>query len=128
MATNKQKTFDALNGAFLMSNSKINEDYLNETLQIFLLNERPLYDAMHNTRQKPESVAWTALMFSANDRLKNEEYPAKYFASSEQLKKWLSEFGRDYETIADTVEFIKAERLERKEWDEKQKEEGEQNV
>lgn len=121
MATNRKKTFDALNGTYLMSDNKINEEYLNETLQIFLLNERPLYDAMHNTRRTPESVAWTALMFTANDRLKNEEYPAKYFASSDQLKKWLSEFGRDYETITDTVKFIKAERLERKEWEAQQK-------
>ena len=128
MATNKQKTFDALNGAYLMENNKINEDYLNDTLQIFLLNERLLYDALHNTRQKPESVAWTALMFTANDRLKNEEYPEKYFASSDQLKKWLSEYGRDYETISDTVEFIKRERQERKEWNEKQEKEGQKNV
>jgi hypothetical protein len=113
--TSKEKTYNALNGAFLNTESnKINSAYLNELLCLNLANDRPLYDSMHNTRLKPESVAWQALTYEANTRLASEEYPAKYIATSDQLKKWLSEFGAGYDTIAETVEYIVAERLQRR--------------
>jgi len=127
MATNKEATFSALNGSFLdTSDFKINEEYLNDSLQIYLSNEKFLYDAMTKTKRKPEAVAWEALTFTANMLLANENYPnKKIVASSEQLKKWLNEFGNGYETIKDTVNYIIAERQELKEWDEK---EGKQDV
>jgi len=85
-------------------------------LQLFLANEKRLYDAMH-TKRKATAVAWEALMFTANDVLKNDNYPKILTATSEQLKKWLNEYGNGYETIADTVEWIKQQRLERIEED-----------
>ena len=93
---------------------RINETYLNEHLQIMLDNTRSLYDAMRNTRRKPESVAWEAFILLANECLKMEEYPAIYTCSSEQLKKWLQEYGRGYDSIAETVAYITDERKEAK--------------
>ena len=115
MKTLKEKTFYTMNSAYLMLNNRIDENDLNDSLQIYLLNTRRLYNAMHNKRHKPESVAWIALQYDANSRLKNEEYTAEYTASSEQLKQWLEIYGRGYKTIAQTVEFVKQKRKEREE-------------
>lgn len=108
--TNKEKTFCALNSAYLMSNNAINEGYLNETLQLYLANERKLYDAMHNKRLKPHSVVWQALTYDANTRLTNEEYPKEYMCTSDQLKAWLKEYGRGYDTLQETIDYIIEER------------------
>lgn len=111
--TNKEKTFSALNSAFLNTqNMKINESYLNDSLAMFLDNVKPLYNAMRYSKRKPYSVAWEAFMQLANDRLKEEEYPQKYICTSEQLKNWLAEYGRGYASINETVAYIEETRKE----------------
>jgi len=41
--TRQEWTFEVMNGAYLMSNNRINEGYLNDTLQIYIMNEYPIY-------------------------------------------------------------------------------------
>ena len=108
--TKQEWTFEVMHGAYLMSNNKINEGYLNDTLQIYIRNEYPIYQMLQSKRTKAHSVAWAALMYDANTRLKWNGYNAT--CTSEQLKKWLAEYGRGYETIAETVEFVEEERKE----------------
>ena len=108
--TKQEWTFEVMNGAYLMSNNQINEGYLNDTLQVYILNEYPLYCMLKSNRVKRHSVAWAALMYDANTRLKWNGYNAE--CSSAQLKKWLDTYGNGYETIAETVSFIFDQRLE----------------
>ena len=108
--TRQDWTFEVMNGAYLMSNNKINEDYLNDILQIYIMNEYPIYQALKNNRIKRTSVAWQALMYDANTRLQRNGYKAT--CSSAQLKKWLETYGDGYETISDTVTFVFDQRLE----------------
>lgn len=110
--TSKQATIDALNGRYLdTSTGKINESYLNEALTLVIANTKHLYDACHSKPQrKPTSIAWEALMYLADDALKNEAHPDKpTVATSEHLKYWLNTYGRGYETIAEAVEWVAAE-------------------
>ena len=108
--TRQELTFEVMNGAYLMSNNRINEAYLNDTLQIYVMNHYPIYEALKSKRTKAHSVAWQALMYDANTRLQWNGYKAT--CSSEQLKKWLATYGDGYETISDTVTFVSDQRLE----------------
>lgn len=106
--TKQELTFEAMNGAYLMSNNKINEGYLNDTLQIYIMNEYPIYQMLNSKRTKAHSVVWAALMYDANTRLKWNCYSTT--CTSDQLKKWLNTYGRGYETVAATVDFVAEER------------------
>lgn len=108
--TKQEWTFEVMNGAYLMSNNRINEGYLNDTLQVYVMNEYPIYQALKNNRIKRTSVAWMALMYDANTRLKWNGYNAE--CSSAQLKKWLETYGDGYETLNPTVTYIFDQRLE----------------
>ncbi len=108
--TRQEWTFEVMNCAYLMSNNRINEDYLNDTLQVYVMNEYPIYQALKSKRVKAHSIAWMALMYDANTRLKWNCYKSE--CSSAQLKKWLETYGDGYETISDTITFIKDMRLE----------------
>lgn len=111
--TKQELTFEVMNGAYLMSNNRINEGYLNDTLQLYIRNEYPIYQMLQSKRTKAHSVAWAALMYDANTRLKWNGY--KTTATSEQLKKWLNMYGHGYETILETVVFVQEERNEMRE-------------
>ena len=113
--TSKEKTFSALNSYFLnTATMKINESYFTDSLQILLDNTRHLYEATRHSKRKPHSVAWEAFIFLANECLQMIEYPAKYNCSSDQLKKWLQEYGRGYDSLSDVIAYIEEEREEAK--------------
>lgn len=114
MKTSKEKTFSALNGSFLNGQTlKINEDHLNDNLRIYLLNNQHLYGLLSG-KNRDHSIAWQALIFVANELISFEELPEsnQYYASNDQLKSWLNEYGRGYETIAETVAIISELRKE----------------
>lgn len=108
--TRQEWTFEVMNGAYLMSNNRINEDYLNDVLQTYVMNEYSIYKALKNNRIKRTSVAWMALMYDANTRLQWNGYKAE--CSSAQLKKWLETYGDGYETLNPTVTYVFDQRLE----------------
>jgi hypothetical protein len=108
--TKQEWTFEAMNSAYIMSNGKINEAYLNDTLCIYVMNYYPIYQALMNKRIKTHSVAWMALMYDANTRLQWGGYKAT--CSSAQLKKWLEMYGNGYRTINETVIYVHDQRLE----------------
>jgi len=114
MKTKKEITFNTLNSYFLnTATMKINEEYLNHLLNIHCFNsDRQLYEDMKNKRTKSRNLAWRGLIGLTNELINCEEYPVKYYATGEQLKKWLNEYGRGYETIAETVNDIETYRQE----------------
>lgn len=108
--TKQEWTFEVMNGAYLMSNNRINEGYLNDILEIYIINHKPLYDMLCSKRVKRHSVAWAVLIYDANTRLEWNGYSAT--CSSAQLKKWLDTYGDGYETLNQTVTYIFDQRLE----------------
>lgn len=110
MKTNKTNTINTLNGQWLDHTNHINTSFLNNELIIMMMNTEPLTREVLNTRRKPEAVAWEVLRFTANLYLKLNGFNT--YASNEQLKSWLNEYGEGFDTLAETVEAIKAERAE----------------
>lgn len=92
----------------------LNTDYLNDMIILLLDNERSLYDAITNTRRKPESIAWQAFTMLADGYI-NEKYREPgtvFYASSKQLKDFLFNWGYGYEAIANSVDHVKMVREE----------------
>jgi len=114
MKTNKVKTFNALNGRFLNTETnRIDEEYLNHELSLLINNDRTLYlEAKNNRRIRPHSIAWRALTLAANQTIDGYWGAEEWYASSQQLKKWLQEYGRGYDSIAETVAEVVALREE----------------
>lgn len=109
--TNKAKTFEAMRQYIDEQTGKIDEEYLNRNLQIALDNTEPLYNDMHNARRALRAVVWAALEWDANARLSFEfDEGEPVTVKSDHLKAWLTEYGRGYDTIAETVEWAKEER------------------
>lgn len=92
----------------------LNTSHLNDMIMLLLDNEKSLYDAVTNTRRKPESVAWQAFMMLADDYINGEyiEPGTVFYASSKQLKDFLFKWGHGYEAIADSVDHVKMVREE----------------
>lgn len=111
--TNIEITFAALNSYFLdTSDNTINEDYLNHLLNIHCFHsDRRLYDDMGNKRRKSTALAWQGLVGLTNELIKSQCL-GNYYATGAQLKKWLTKYGRGYDSIAETVQDIEDYRNE----------------
>ena len=114
MKTNKNMTFSALNGRFLdTETNRINEEYLNHELSLLIENTESMWEAVtKNRRRKATAIAWWALMVAANQSLEWEYGDKTLYASSQQLKNWLQEYGNGYDSIAETVSEVEEMRRE----------------
>ena len=114
MKTDIDKTWEVLNSYFLNTDTmKINEDYLNHLLDVeYFSNDSSTYHEIKNTRRKAKSIVWEALTKWVNFHLKYEGYVG-YVCTSYQLKSWLNEYGRGYESLAESVETVEAMRSEK---------------
>ena len=115
MRTNKNITFNALNSYFLdTSNNTINKSWLEHHLDVTIMNTRNIYDKLASKRNKTRSIVWCGLIELANACIKEIEYPYNQdcYASSEQLKKWLDEYGNGYDTLADIIDQVEQYRQE----------------
>ena len=118
MRTNKAITFVALNSHYLdTSKMKINEEYLNDAIIIWGENTRRFYEAYTRSRRSIRSIVWEMFADLANNHIKSNEYPYNQdcYASSEQLKKWLSEYGDGYDTLLPAIDYFETIRREYKE-------------
>lgn len=117
MKTNKNITFNALNSWYLdTSDMAINEDYLNDAIIMIGSNTERFYKEYTQGKRKIHSVVWEMFMYLTNQHIKDNEYPynQEYYCTSEQLKKWLLEYGHGYLTIAPAIEYFETERAEYK--------------
>lgn len=116
MKTKKEITFSVLNDHFLnTATGTINEDYLNHLLNVHCFNsDRQLYEDMKRKRMKSTALAWRGLIGLTNELIKFSEVPNSntFYATSDQLKKWLNTYGRGYDSIAETVTDIETYRNE----------------
>ena len=113
--TSKAITFAALNSHYLnTSTNRINADYLNDSIIIWGENTQAHYNAYTKGRSKIHSVVWAMLADLAAHLIRENEYPSNqnFYASSEQLKAWLQQYGDGYDTIAPAVEHFQALRDE----------------
>ena len=118
MRTNKTITFAALNSHYLdTSKMRINEEYLNDAIIIWGENTRRFYEAYTRSRRSIRSIVWEMFADLANNHIKSNEYPYNQdcYASSEQLKKWLSEYGDGYDTLLPAIDYFETIRREYKE-------------
>lgn len=110
MRTKQIYTFDVLNSYFETPAGGINADWLTHQVVIFMENDRVLYDAMRTTRRRPSSVAWEGFIAWINNELKLER--PGYYASNDQVKKWLKDHSAGYEILSGVIERVNAERAE----------------
>ena len=86
-----------------VENGKIIEDYLVDSIDIWLFNTRKLYDEIKNKSRKSYSIAYEAMLdlfqTNANDNL----YPKKIRVTSEMVKRWFSKYGADFKEILKPV-------------------------
>jgi hypothetical protein len=108
MKTNIEITFSALNSHYLMSNNRINTEYLCDAVVMWAMNTERLYNELVKSGRKITSVVWEAFADLANDHIKMEE--RGYSCSGYQLKKWLNEYGNGYDTLAQVVQELTSER------------------
>ena len=124
--TNKQITFDALNGYFLNTETgAINTDYLNECIYcVFDIEYRhtnagngksKLYALLTNNRRKPSAIVWEAFLNFANRAIENEFYPRQFTATSDQLKAWLKAYNLDYSVFNPVLAEVERMRAEAQE-------------
>ena len=118
MRTNKAITYTALNSHYLdTSKMEINEEYLNDAIIIWGENTRKFYEAYTSSRRPIRSIVWEMFADLTNNHIKSNEYPYNQdcYASSDQLKKWLADYGNGYETLSPAIEYFEAIRNEYRE-------------
>ena len=97
--TNIQATFDTLDSYFLNTgNFKLNVDYFLDSiyteLDVTFRSDKTLRKQITRTR-KITTLIWNAFIYMTNCYLENEGYA--YRCTSEQLKKYLKQYGYGYE-------------------------------
>lgn len=118
MRTNKTITYSALNSHYLDTGKmEINEDYLNDAIIIWGENTHKFYEAYTRSRRPIRSIVWEMFIDLTNNHIQSNEYPYNQdcYASSDQLKKWLSEYGNGYDTLLPTIDYFETIRREYKE-------------
>lgn len=106
MKTNKAITFSALNSHYLNTETMtINEEYFNDALIMWGENTERFYKAYTQSKRTIQSIVWEIFADLANHHIKDNEYPYNqdYYASSQQLKAWLNEYGEGYETLLPAI-------------------------
>lgn len=117
MKTNKAITFSALNSHYLNTDTMtINEEYLNDAIVMWGENTERFYKAYTQSKRTIQSIVWEILNDLANHHIKDNEYPYNqdHYASSQQLKDWLNEYGNGYETLFPAIVTFQDLRLEYK--------------
>ena len=115
MHTNKKITFSALNSHYLNTDTMtINTEYLCDAIIIWADNTKYFYDCICNNRKKIQSVVWNAFISLTNNHIRDNEYPYNqdYYASNDQLKKWLFQYGNGYDTLKSAIDTLQNRREE----------------
>ena len=117
MKTNKSITFAALNSHYLDTQSMtINEEYLNDAIVMWGENTERFYKEYTQGKRPIRSIVWEIFSDLANQHIRDNEYPYNqdHYASSYQLKEWLSEYGSGYETLLPAMVTFQDLRMEYK--------------
>lgn len=92
---------------------KVDPVYVSDQVELWLMNDKPCYDNIFNTRMKAHSVAYAAMLSLFQDVV--DRYDVKVRVTSEMAKQWLKRNGMDYkEVLKPVVARVEEEREERK--------------
>ena len=106
MKTNQNFTHEIL-GGYLMSNDKLNVEYLAEQVYTVAINTRYIYDKIRNNRIKPISIAKCAICEFVNAALNYNGYHTVC------TYRQITNFKRDIDKVIEILENrFKEERLE----------------
>ena len=105
MLTSSEMTAKVLNVAFLGEDGKINEHSLNHQLIHWIETDGRLYGLMKNHNAKATTVTFATITQVANCILSVCAYP-QHYATGAQIKEWLERFGRGYESIQETLNYV----------------------
>ena len=96
---------------------KINSSYLCYQIKVLLDNYKPFYNDISKSRRSCRAIVWNALMYIANERIREIEYPYNqdFTCTSAQLKNWLTRYGNGYDTLLEAIEDAEQARKEYKE-------------
>lgn len=117
MRTNKSITFNALNSHYLdTGDMSINVEYLNDAIIMWGENTERFYNAYTKSKRTIQSIVWEIFTDLTNRHIRDIEYPYNQdcYASSEQLKAWLKEYGDGYETLLPAIVAFQDLRLDYK--------------
>ena len=101
MLTSSKKTIEVMNSLYLQENGKIDEAILNETMKELLKIDGRLFGLFKNKRSKATTVTFAILVEIANRANKG------YYSTGRQLKSWLTEYGNGYDSVKETLNYIK---------------------
>lgn len=112
--TNIKTTFNTLDSYFLNTKRmELNKDYFLDSIyteiDVTFRSDKQMREYIKNTR-KVTTIIWTAFITMTNEYLEYEGY--SYKCNSEQLKKYLKQYGYGYEIfepLYKEVESIKKE-------------------
>ena len=112
--TKQELTFNTLDSYFLNTGSmKLNIGYLRDSITAYFdITERHtnggngkslLQINLANMRRSIKSLVWEAFLSMTNDYLENETGSRKYTCTSEQLKKYLKNYGFSLDEVLKPV-------------------------
>ena len=95
---------------------KVDPVYVSDQVELWLMNDKPCYDNIFNTRMKAHSVAYAAMLSLFQDVV--DRYDVKVRVTSEMAKQWLKRNGMNYiEVLKPVVSRVEEEREERKSYE-----------
>lgn len=102
-----------LDEIYVDENGNLYDDYLADSVDIYLFNTRRLYDEIKNTRRKSYSIAYEAMLDLFQTNVNDNLYPKKVYITSDMVKRWFAKHGADFkEILKPVVEKIDEERKE----------------
>ena len=115
MLTSSEATTKALNWTYLdQDTGQINELTLNHDIQALILTNGRLWGLMKNPKSKATTTTFAAFTELANEVLKVAKclLGGRYYATGQQLRDWLWEYGEGFDSIKDSLDFIKENKEE----------------
>ena len=100
MLTSSKRTIEVMNNLYL-NTGKINEAALSRDMLELLRTDGRLFGLLKNKRSKPTTVTFAVLIELANRANKG------YYSTGRQLKNWLTEYGNGYDSVKETLNYIK---------------------
>lgn len=93
--------------------NKIYEDYLVDSVDMWLFNTESLYNELKNKRRKSYSIVYEALLSLFQSNVNDNLYPKKVRITSEMVQSWFRKHNADFKVVLKpVVDKVEEERQE----------------
>ena len=93
--------------------NKIYEDYLADSVDMWLFNTESLYNELKNKRRKSYSIVYEALLSLFQSNVNDNLYPKKVRVTSEMVQSWFRKHNADFKVVLKpVVDKVEEERQE----------------